>query len=320
MIIIGSTAAKFHDFDLGRGKPQDIDVIGTLRDVTEYIYGFECFKTFDSETEWQKEYLDSNFGRKIHYSRLMTDGNWLHVEADIVEPDTHNEVVYEHMTASNGFIWQPYGICYANLEWLRFFKESHKYKKDSPHFWKTRHDIERYRKNHISLPQGTEELLKERERLTYTNKLPNLNQKSKTFFRESDGFYEYDHDSIHEVVAVLDKPAYTHYMKDGSEVLTDRNKFFSVPEIIRLLGCYEEAMVLTYERSLIPFNFKPDRRKAFIHALSKVATSITGGYFREYCYNNIYKVIALYDKFGYDTHNRVEKALLEGKIKRFGGQ
>src|SRR5690606_13337355 len=114
---------------------------------------------------------------------------------------------------------------YASAEWLYFLKMSHRYKKDSPHFWKTRLDIEHMRMRNIQTPLDSEDLFKERERLTYTNKLPNLNQKSNTFFKKEDGFYVYDHDSIHEAVKILDRPAYQYYMKEGAEVMTSKEKF-----------------------------------------------------------------------------------------------
>jgi hypothetical protein len=109
------------------------------------------------------------------------------------------------------------------------------------------------------------------------------------------------HDDIHVAVAINDRPAYTYYMKDGSDVLTDKNKFFSVPEHIRLSGTIEEAMTLAIERSLVAHKdvWAPDY--AFKFALAKVCTTITGGYFRKYSFLNLFDALKGYPKDYWDT-------------------
>jgi hypothetical protein len=126
----------------------------------------------------------------------------------------------------------------------------------------------------------------------------------------------YDHDDIHRSVAHFEKPAYLYYLKDGEQVQCDKEKFFSVNEEIRLFGCVEEAMVLALERSLIPFPNKLTPKQAFLFALSKVASSITSGWFREFCHSNIFEVIKLYHD---DYYEKFQKDLAEGKIGLFKG-
>jgi hypothetical protein len=94
------------------------------------------------------------------------------------------------------------------------------------------------------------------------------------------------------------RPAYTFYMQDGAQVMTDADKFFSCSTDIRLFGVYEEACVLALERSQIPFDFKPDPRYSFEMALMKVCTSITSGWFRWYAWENYDKVLDLYNQLG----------------------
>ena len=81
---------------------------------------------------------------------------------------------------------------------------------------------------------------------------------------------------------------------------------------------YEEACVLALERSMIPFDFKPNPHKSFATALEKVATSITSGFFREYAYRNYHAVLNLYNASGRDQYvAKFLKALEAGKIEVF---
>ena len=136
--------------------------------------------------------------------------------------------------------------------------------------------------------------LREKETLSYPH--PNLSVSKSEFFK--DDFYTVDHDSIHRAVALFDKPAYTYYMKDGSEVMTDRQKFFTMPFEIQLAGVYEETCVLALERSQIPNDFSVDPNKIFLYALEKVCTSITSGWFREFAWENYHLVVKMHDDLG----------------------
>lgn len=146
--------------------------------------------------------------------------------------------------------------------------------------------------------------LPQREAETYVYNHPKLNVDKQTFFDDSVE-YVYDHDDLHRILAIEESPAYTKYMVDGEQVLTSREKFFSVDEQIRLYGVYEESCVLALERSQIPFNFEPDARRSFEMALMKVCTSITSGWFREFAYNSYDKVLDLYNELG--ENNYIER-------------
>lgn len=188
-----------------------------------------------------------------------------------------------------------------------------------------------------------------REKESYTHKLPSLNVDKGDFFKKDEVNYIYDHDSIHEVVALfvkhqlesnLDKclmsklftkefldeyygyttsitkvtganqnslkqlPAYTKYMKDEADVMTDADKFFQQKFQTQILGVVEETMVLALER----FCFQPHNQKllrqqqhqlklpkyAFEFCLKKVCTTITGGYFREFAYIHYFEALKVY--------------------------
>ena len=188
-----------------------------------------------------------------------------------------------------------------------------------------------------------------REKESYTHKLPSLNVDKGDFFKKDEVNYIYDHDSIHEVVALFVKnklesnvdkclmsklftkelldeyygrtanvsgvtngsknslkqlPAYTKYMKDEADVMTDAEKFFQQKLQTQILGVVEETMVLALER----FCFQPHNQKllkqqkhqlklpkyAFEFCLKKVCTTITGGYFREFAYIHYFEALKVY--------------------------
>jgi hypothetical protein len=212
-------------------------------------------------------------------------------------------------TVFNGYLYIPSpSVLYA-------LKMTHRFKKNSPHFHKTRADIRFFRKNGVELPTQKiyGDLFKRIEKHTLNYSKPSLDQKSKDFFRESDQKiygHDYNHDSIHEAVKLFDKPAYYNYMKDGQEVMCDKLKWDACPEHIKIAGVYEECAVLSLERSLIVNDFK-DPEKVFTTALEKVCTSITSGWFREYAWENIDVVWTLASKLGFD---RMEKCFKEGLV------
>ena len=178
---------------------------------------------------------------------------------------------------------------------------SHRFKKNNPFFRKTMQHIRFLRNKGIKLDAKLEEimLLRQKETLSYNH--PKLDVSKNTFF--NDTIYTLDHDSIHRAVALADRPAYTFYMKDGSEVMTSREKFEALPEAIKLAGVYEETCVLALERSQVPNNFQNvSSEHSFMMALEKVCTSITSGWFREYAWENYHKVVHMYKTLGVNDY------------------
>ncbi|AFL47535.1 hypothetical protein ZZ1p0078 [Acinetobacter phage ZZ1] len=194
---------------------------------------------------------------------------------------------WKEYTTINGVICKV-----APLDVLFMLKWSHRYLKNSPHFRKTMVTIRNLQK--IGAKVYDEEWLKLREKETYDYSHPKLNVSKSDFFN-SNFAYVYDHDSIHNAVKVLDRPAYMYYMEYDQEVKSSREKFFAQPREIQLLGVLEEAYVLAIERVLIPNNFNVKPRQAFDMALEKVCTSITSGWFRQFAWENYELVSRMYD-------------------------
>lgn len=203
---------------------------------------------------------------------------------------------------------------YASLEACLALKLSHRYLRNSPAFKKTMDDIRLLRKAGVEITPKFREWIKVRERETYNYTHPKLDQAKKDFFDPSVK-YIYDHDTVHQAVAVGCHPAYTFYKDENAEVQCSKQKFFELPEQVRLNGVYEEACVLALERSIIPHPgvWSPD--KAFEYALMKVCTSITSGWFRNFAWEHYYEVMEMYTS-GNHRHflTRFKEALEVGEV------
>lgn len=229
------------------------------------------------------------------------------LEVELTDHSTNKEI-------HNRMVLESKDSRHASLDWLYFLKMSHRYKKDSSHFLKTMQDIHLMRMAGAKMPEGSEELFALREKETYTNKLPDLTVDKDKFFKKTEDFYVYDHDTIHEAVAIFDKPAYTHYVADGEQVKCDRAKFDALPHEMKLAGVVEESYVLALERAIIPHGNKVPPKVAFDTALEKVCTSITSGWFREFAWENYFQAQAMYRP---DFVVQFNEALAQGKIADF---
>jgi hypothetical protein len=177
-------------------------------------------------------------------------------------------------------------VVMASIDILLALKLSHRYLKNSPSFYKTMEDIKLLRDAGAKIDGHLVEWLCRREKETLNYNHPSLNKKKSDFFDTPGVKYEYDHDSIHLVMARLEKPAYTEYMVEAADVLCSRDKFDALPLSRKLDGVVEESLVLALERSIIPFPGKKTPEEAFMYALQKVCTSISSGWFREFAWEH----------------------------------
>lgn len=281
MLVVGSKAlevqCRARGDELNR-TPCDIDVMGTYD---------ECMAFVRSLPGKLDRCYPAHKGKKI----VAFKGGKI-IEAEIAwEGSTAEEFI--RLESESGQVIVQNNLLYASLNGLYALKTSHKFLRNSPAFLKTMRDIQYMESLGSYIPEEYTEWLRQREKETYWYDHPNLKQSKKDFFTDSVP-YIYDHDSLHLAVKHLEHPAYTYYMKDGEEVQTSKEKFYSVSDQIRLLGVLEESYVLALERSQIPHGDKITPRKSFEIALMKVCTSITSGWFREYAWNNYDNVVAMY--------------------------
>lgn len=316
MLIVGSKALIKNNPDVSSfGRiAKDMDYICTLE---QYLDWYECNKN------------------TIRFSMPVSGGKYFHAQ-DKTGFNYEFEIAWEGTSAWD--LLAAYNCLEVGFEPefainsdLYLIKMCHRFKKNSPHFKKTMEDILFLRGvlGEVDCKLWMEynkTLVDKRESESYTYSHPKLNVSSKDFFNGDGVNYIYDHDSIHLAVALITSnyeldhdgysiielrepkksPAYTFYMKDGSEVMTSKEKFMSQPEHIRLYGVYEESCVLALERSQIPHGLGkdggPTPRWSFEKALEKVCTSITSGWFREYAWENYHKVMDLYEEMGEDDY------------------
>lgn len=307
LALLGSKALAFH-CTLNR-EPLDTDLLGTYDDCVAYI-----------KELGKRERIIANYPASGGTKIIVKTDKQIY-EFEVAWPDSNAETLLRIIMKEKGWYRknvEKFGgphviLVIPALDVLYALKMSHRYRKDSPHFKKTLDDILLMRKLGAKIRPEHEEWLKWRERETYTNALPKLNQSRKDFFDNSNSIYTLNHDCIHEAVKHLDRPAYEYYKPDTAEVMTSKEMFFACSEEVRLYGALEEVMVLSLERSIYPFP-NVDRRWAFDMAHMKLATSISSGWFREFVWENYYKVQAMYSEAYVD---RFYTALYNGRIKSF---
>lgn len=116
---------------------------------------------------------------------------------------------------------------------------------------------------------------------------PKLNVAKDEFFT-SNVQYVFDHDSIHLAVAYPMRPAYESIT--SGEVMADKNKWNALTYDEKLRCVIEEASVLALERAIIPHFYLGKGFNgvgwSYKHALFKVCTTITSGWFREFAIEN----------------------------------
>lgn len=301
MILIGSRALALRAPKALLRKPVDFDFVCTKQE-------------FDSWLEKNKSKVNAT---KVY--PLKNETKWIvegdtNCEFEMIQPGNSCELMDQ--LVQQDCIETSFGMI-PSLDMLFTIKSSHKYLKNSPHFWKTVADYHILKRMGAVVRPEYETFLKLREKETYTYAHPKLNQSKEGFFADDNIQYVWDHDTIHQSVARFERPAYTYYMKDGEQVQCDKNKFFALPEEYRLAGVVEEAAVLAIERSLVPHPGVWSPEKAWKFALSKVCSSITSGWFRAYAYENILQILKLYPE-GY--WEKFQQDCESGLVKPFTGK
>ena len=296
IVAIGSLAANFWHPEIW-DSPKDEDYIARFEDFRRWIdiqqgMGLieACFPAED--------------GKKFYIKRVAGPP----VEVEIAYAGDSADELIKRMDADtkDGFTYYP------TMDWLFALKASHRYLKDSPHFEKTINDYHSMKELGCSIPDA--EWFKQREEETYNKPRPNLNRSKDDFFVKDAGVqYIYDHDTIHLAMAEGDQPAYKSYQADGAQVMVSKKKWDECPKLTKLNGVLEETYVLALERSQIPYRGLINPKESFNIALSKVCTSITSGWFREFAYENYFDVLSMYNPRYLE---KFDQALEEGIVKK----
>lgn len=302
MLLIGSRALALRAPQLLNRNPKDFDFVSTQQEYSNWL------ERNSAKINPTKVYPLKDG------AKMIVEGDSI-CEFDLIKSGNSNEMLQNLVDEDSESLDTPFGKI-PNLDLLFTIKASHRFLKDSPFFWKTVLDYHKMKRVGAKVRPEYEAFLKLREKETYTYKHPKLNQNKDAFFSDDAIVYQYDHDTIHESVARGERPAYTYYIKDGEQVQCDKNKFFSLPEEVRLNGVVEEAAVLAIERSLVPHPGVWSPEYAWQFALMKVCSSITSGWFRNFCYENIFEVLKQYPT-GY--WEKFQADVATGLVKPFSG-
>lgn len=309
LVLIGSRALAIQAPKLLRRQPLDFDYIATQD-------GFDAWQEqFGRHLSVQEEIQISENKKAIKAKEGI-------IEFEFAKKGTNSEQFLSLVSEDSQSKETKLGTI-PSLDMLFALKTSHRYLKDSPHFWKNLFDYHAMKKAGAKVRPEWSAWLKQREKETYTHKTPKLmGVNKKDFFNPNSGVnYLWDHDSIHEVFSkkytengdVL--PAYRHYILPNSQVECSKDLFFNkCSEEIRLRGVLEESYVLAMERSQIPFPGRLAPKESFKIAFSKVCTSITSGWFREFAYDNALRVLSLYEDSYVDLFF---DAVKNGKVKPY---
>jgi hypothetical protein len=290
MILIGSRALALRAPVVLSRQPKDFDFVATAREFEDW-----CAEHKPDRIEHLKPGKVATFlGETI--CEFEIGSSWL---TKLVEEDPNT------IETSLGLV--------PSVDMLFTLKTSHRYLKNSPHFWKNALDWHRLRAVGAKVRPGWQAFLKQREKETYTYAHPKLNQNKKGFFAEDQGvIYTYDHDSIHEAVALGEQPAYRCFQKDEAEVACSKDKFFACSREVQINSVVEESAVLAIERSLVPHPGALTPEKAWRFALSKVCTSIASGWWRQFAYENLFDVLRAYPA---DYFDRFKTGLKNGVVQ-----
>lgn len=304
MILVGSRALSLRMPQAIKRNPVDFDWVCTFSEYEKWMD--------NNSNKFKIEKIYSETGHNFH--KMIVEGS-TNLEFEIIQDGKSSELLKSLVEGNSESLETPFGWI-PTFDMLFTIKQSHRYLKNSPHFWKTVIDWHTMRALGAKVRPEYEEFLKMREKETYWYKHPKLNVSKDNFFKDDNIDYVWDHDDIHKSVAVYDRPAYTYYLKDGAQVDCDKEKFFSISQDLRLAGVVEEAAVLAIERSLVPHPGVWTPEYAWRFALAKVCSSITSGWFRQFGYEHLPEILKLYP-VGY--WEKFQKDCETGTVKRFTG-
>lgn len=298
MILIGSRALALRAPQLLGRKCVDFDFVSTKAEFDQWM------ESNSHKLSPTKVYPEKN--------KMIVEGS-TNCEFEIIGTALSTQMLIDLVEGNPDALETPFGWV-PTLDMLFTIKSSHKYLKNSPHFWKTMADYHIMKQAGATVRPEYQAFFKIREKETYNYSHPKLNVTKDNFFKDDNIQYVWDHDDIHKSVARYEEPAYCSYLKDGEQVLCDKNKFFTIDEKVRLAGVVEEAAVLAIERSLVPHPNVWTPEYAWRFALGKVCSSITSGWFRAFAYENAPAILKLYPS-GY--WEKFQEDIKSGLVKPF---
>lgn len=227
------------------------------------------------------------------------------------KPDFLDNYKMENYASDNFIYINGHKVYIVNMTGLAIIKRSHLWRqlgfqKHITHYYKYKLCDEF---NSISTKDYN--IFLERENLTlkaFPFHHPKLNKTKEEFF--GDGLYrKYDHDYLHELVALRGLPSYKSLQLEGDEVICRKEKWDLLPIQTKLCCVVEEVYVTALERFILVDNPIPFKL-AYSKSLDKVCTTMCSGWFRSFAIDFYPELQDLYNE---EVITKVLKQL--GEIK-----
>jgi len=125
----------------------------------------------------------------------------------------------------------------------------------------------------------------------------------------------YQHDDLHQATCYGECPLYQKLKDDPSLAYVSGRRFEAMTHLERIRLVREETYAIALERVVIPsieLGRPWDAERAFQHALRRICTNLTTGWFRDFAIENYPEVC----RFDTDFVGRFMEALSRGKVTR----
>jgi hypothetical protein len=125
----------------------------------------------------------------------------------------------------------------------------------------------------------------------------------------------YQHDDLHQATCYGERPLYQQLKEDPELAYVSGRRFEALSHVERVRLVREETYAIALERVVIPsieLGRPWDAERAFQHALRRICTNLTTGWFRDYAIEN-YPEVCRYDT---DFVARFLEALARGHVAR----
>lgn len=297
MLLIGSVAARHHFPDFR--KPQDMDLLGTPEEVALWV-------------EANRKRIAS-YRRKRDHKLILRLHDIGQVEIEIVKPGSSSDAfmkLNQATTLDGVYVASPTSLMLIKLSHLRHPIHWRKNIEDY-HFLKARAGAPTQAEREAYLQRRLEVDIGRQKRRV------NLNMTNEQFFEKSSRSVRriYDHDDLHRATCYYDVPLYETLKRDKDKAMIDKDLFDAIPHADQLRAVREECYAIALERVIIPAieaGRAFDPQGAFLHALQRVCTTLTKGWFREFAIDH-YPEIKDVDR---DFVGYFLDAVNDGKIRR----
>jgi hypothetical protein len=294
MLLIGSSAAKVAYPEFRRAK--DVDMLATPDELSAWVLR-------------NKEFI-INYKLKDD-RKLLVKTESQNFEFEIVRPGSSSEM-FMRLNQNHPHV----SIAKPTTLWL--IKKSHIH---HPIHWRKSIEDYHFFKGKNLQPSNEEWAAYEKRKQEIDERLGqrkiNLNMKNEEFFQKSAKAVQrrFDHDDLHKATCYYSKPLYDTLKKDQSKALIDRELFDALSHQDKLRTVREECYAIALERVVIPAMDKGetfDPQEAFMHALQRISTTLTKGWFREFSLEH-YPELKVIDR---DYVGYFLDAVSDGKIRR----